>query len=522
MLSRETFLLVFLLITIICSVFIYSALGILPNTDFQCPTVISNATIESTPSISIFTDKIRYIQGELVQVSGKVCDKEGKPSQEKIIIQSSKLPTDNWFLRFYQIVGEKLRLSDKATSKPEIVYKTSIFSINGSYADNILNTQSAGSYNITSTIANLNETSFTKIGVINPFATSAALTGSLGIASFVLLLLLPGYLLKRFGILNGIHVIEKVIFLLLTTFIFSLIFALSLADIELGPNSPLGLVLQHPFDTEGQVTKGGQWIINVGGHPNNNYTDGIAIPVYILVFGIVGGFIRYLYETATSHREETKKELKKIEDEIKEENKGKNNSEQLVGLSSEIRRYFLYKALKNLALMMLAPLLAIAVWLLLVQVGIQGQQVDVPGQGQTGIFILATISFTVGLITDEVIQILTRFTKDRLGIETENKKILKPSQINVAKNPVKKGEEQTIEIIISNKDGNIDDAIVKGKVTNPSEPYIENFKGLTNNIGKYSYTWPINVSPGIYTVNLDISAKDYQNTSFTTIFVVTD
>jgi hypothetical protein len=439
----------------------YSALGILSNNDFNCPTVISNATIDGKPSISIFTDKIRYMQGELVQISGKVCDKYGKPSQDKIIIQSSKLPAADWFSSLYQILERILVFSYNSTSKPEIVYKTSIFSLNGSYADNILNTQNAGSYNITATLANFNETSFTTIEVENPINTSTARTSLLGIVSFVLLLFLPGLLLDWGGIQNGVHLIEKFNFILFSTFIFAIIFALSLADVAIGPNSPVGLVLKHPLDDNEQVSKGGEWIINIGGHPNNNYSDGIAIPVYVVVFGIIGGFIRYLYETATSHREDCDKELnkivkdinqKKIDDlkylEIKkslitwlenfihkkdsntnqiENNKSNENHDkdkilvdkQKAAIRIEIRRYFLYQVLKNLALIILSPLLAIAVWFLLMQVGFQGEEPDV--QGQTGIFILATISFGVGLVTDEVVENLRRFTKDRLGSGSDNK-----------------------------------------------------------------------------------------------------
>jgi hypothetical protein len=59
-------------------------------------------------------------------------------------------------------------------------------------------------------------------------------------------------------------------------------------------------------------------------------------------------------------------------------------------------------------LLLLAPLLAIAVWFLLLQIGLQQQNIS---SGQTGIFILAVISFSVGLITQEVVQRLTDFAK---------------------------------------------------------------------------------------------------------------
>ena len=88
-------------------------------------------------------------------------------------------------------------------------------------------------------------------------------------------------------------------FLLITVIVFTPILALVMADVSLGPNSPVGLVIKHPTDQRGQVIsnnlgrpeQGGQWVINVGGNQHNNYADGIQIPVFIIVFGIIGGYI---------------------------------------------------------------------------------------------------------------------------------------------------------------------------------------------------------------------------------------
>jgi hypothetical protein len=560
---RETFLLVSILVTTICSIFIYFALGVSFNNDFKCPTVISNTinnTTENTimttnsggPSISISTDKIKYMKGEVIQVSGRVCDNKGTPGQERIRIQatllanSSKVPSlPKELYWIYQIIGESPSL------KPEIVYETSIFSINGSYTDNILNTQRSGTYNISATLANWNEIpSLTKVEVENPFTTSTAKILYIGIVSFVLLLILPGSLMKWRGLQDGVHITAKFNFLLISTIVLSVIFGFTLADVTLGPNSPVGLVLKQPLESEGQTTQGAEWVVNIGGHQSNNYADGINIPIYVVVFGIIGGYIRYLYDTATLYAERTEKGLKKIEKAIdsKKHNDFKyleikksvirqpvnlilrrdTNTEsdketelRKLAMYLETRKFFLYQALRDLALLVLSPLLAIAVWFLLVQVGVQGQQGEV--QGQTGVFILATISFTVGLITDEVVQVLIRFTKERLGGVTESKKLIKPTLIKVAKNPVKNGDQQTLEVKASNKDSDIDDAIIKGTVTNQSGGSKGEFKGLTNDTGQFSYTWTIkDLKAGRYDVKLDISAKDHEDSSVTTTFDVID
>ena len=41
----------------------------------------------------------------------------------------------------------------------------------------------------------------------------------------------------------------------------------------------------------------GQWVINIGGQPPN-YDYGIQIPISVLIFGILGGYLRYLYKTS--------------------------------------------------------------------------------------------------------------------------------------------------------------------------------------------------------------------------------
>jgi hypothetical protein len=540
---RERFLLVSILITTICSLFIYFALGVSSNNDFKCPTVISNTTNNTTentimmansggPSISISTDKIKYMLGEVIQVSGRVCDNKGTLGQEKITIQatllanSSKVPSlPEWLSWIYQIIGESLN------PKPEIVYNTSIFSINGSYTDNVLNTQSSGTYNISATLANWNEMSLTKVEVENPFTTITAKIIYIGIVSFVLLLILPGLFLKWRGVQDGVHLIEKTNFALISASVVSVILGFTLADVTIGANSPVGIVLKQPLEGEGQTTQGPEWIVNIGGHPNNNYADGINIPIYVVVFGIIGGYIRYLYDTATSNEERTEEGLKKIKEGIdsKQDNdfkyleiKERGTELKKVAMRLETRKFFLYQALRDLALLILSPLLAIAVWFLLVQVGVQGQQEG--AQGQTGVFILATISFTVGLITDEVVQVLIRFTKERVGGVTESKKLIKlikPRLIKVTKNPVRDGDEQTVEVIASNKDSDIDDAIIKGTVTNQSGEIKEEFKGLTNDKGEFSYTWKIkHLESGKYTVKLDITAKDHEDSSITTTFDV--
>ena len=75
------------------------------------------------------------------------------------------------------------------------------------------------------------------------------------------------------------------------------------------------------------------------------------------------------------------------------------------------QKIYLDTTLKDLALLILSPLLAITTWFLLVQTGVQDQQNG--NNGHTGIFILAVVSFSVGLVTNEIVQYLINFVKER-------------------------------------------------------------------------------------------------------------
>ena len=91
--------------------------------------------------------------------------------------------------------------------------------------------------------------------------------------------------------------------------------------------------------------------------------------------------------------------------------------------------------------------------------------------GQAGIFILGAVSFTVGLVTEEVVQLLTNFVKGRLGIanEQESKKLAKSTLSvlsTVQNNPIVRGNNQVIKIIVSDSKSkeSIARAIIHGSV----------------------------------------------------------
>jgi hypothetical protein len=325
--------------------------------------------------------------------------------------------------------------------------------------------------------------------------------------------------------LKSVRRMEILNFILISSVAFLPITGLLLADVELGPNSPVGLVLKHAVDQKEEILsnevpqKGGEWVINVGGDQHDNYASGIQIPVYIVVFGIAGGYLRYLYKT--KYQMEA---IKKLFDEIEIETKSLTCEKKEEHRERLERRFWLFYSLNNLALILLSPLLAIAVWFVLVQQGIEGKQ---GVQGQTGIFILAAISFTIGLVTDEVIRMLIRFTRDRLGSKTDEEKTDKSISfvdVRVSKDPIMLGENQTLTVIVSSTDlrKKISNSAVRGEILFENKRIKELEMKITDENGQVSYLWTIDNSykAGKYIVSLLVSATDYIDKAATATFEV--
>jgi hypothetical protein len=169
-------------------------------------------------------------------------------------------------------------------------------------------------------------------------------------------------------------------FLFLTIIASTFIFSLSLTDVQIAPISPLGLVIKT-IDTNNNTQSENQWVLNIGGIAANNYNNGVQVPISVVIFGIAGGYLRFLYYTSTKRREQVGEEEEPF-----------------------------YESLKDLALFLLSPLLAIAVWLVLFQAG------------TTSIFTLAAVSFTVGLVTREVVDSLIRFVRSKVSPEPSDTK----------------------------------------------------------------------------------------------------
>jgi hypothetical protein len=180
---------------------------------------------------------------------------------------------------------------------------------------------------------------------------------------------------------------------------FAPVAALALTDVELFPNSPIGLIIKPLSSSSVQNTTqaGGQWVINIGGEPKEKYAFGIQVPINVFIFGIAGGYLRYLYQMAQKARPEKEVTIQGAPAPESPQTKEQEGQKSSQPTSDWQTRGIFFDTLRDIALLFLSPLLAIAVWLVLLQ------------GGTTSILTLGAVSFAIGLITTEVVQMLIRF-----------------------------------------------------------------------------------------------------------------
>jgi hypothetical protein len=111
---------------------------------------------------------------------------------------------------------------------------------------------------------------------------------SLGFLAALLILISIG--------IRNIALDEILRFIFLSGIVGCILVAFLVSDKQFGIRSPIGIVLKS---SDASFT----WVLNIGGGPPSftgspGYATGIQIPIYVLVIGLVGGYLRYLYKTS--------------------------------------------------------------------------------------------------------------------------------------------------------------------------------------------------------------------------------
>lgn len=346
--------------------------------DNNSTNVITNQTGQNltqnpnVSSLSIETDRSRYIPGEFVIIDGTVQATEG---EKKITIE------------IYSI------------DKNKVVYKTSMFS--SGYYSQTIKIGEAGKYNVTASIdPDGNPQAWTNFEVTELYYTSAAFIMYLGLASFAGLMIV---IAKATSMDQSLRELLRFVFITIIAFVPIGVFILT--DVEIGGIAPVGLIskLTNEVNKTNPVVMipTWNWVINIGGAPADSYIGGIQIPVFVFIFGLAGGYIRYLYMTfagkstadkqsqsnssGTSRSNEKNKAEKGLEVDSENDKKSWDKGERL---------QVFYDSLSDLAYLFLSPLLAIASYFLLLQAGVNTANLPT----------IATVCFAVGLVTRQVVE----------------------------------------------------------------------------------------------------------------------
>lgn len=352
----------------------------------------------ANPSIAVGIDNSKYSQGEKVSILGRLYNGTGFSSEPVRIVVSKT---------HYEYFGgyHPLNKSEVIPAAVGSILSDSL----GGFIYNI-SLQEVGKYlvNASANISGNYAESVSGFEVKSIFTSWSAIMAYFAISSLLLLLVVVWRGNSKFRDLsnpqqfrlmqNDIANYELLRFLCLSAIAGFLILSFVFADSEIGVNSPVGMVKQNFASlnkTQMESDLESQWVINVGGSQEDNYTGGIPIPTYVVILGLVGGYLRYLYGLRYFFGRWIK-------------DGGYEDVEKYWGdLNVMDNMSFLRHSLRSLSLFFLAPLLAVAVWFILVEAG------------TTGKFAIAAVSFSIGLITEEAIQFIISFARKIFGDGSE-------------------------------------------------------------------------------------------------------
>lgn len=351
------------------------------------------------PLVYLSSDKKTYSVGELIRLITILYDNGNNTNPVPLKINVIKTHDEMFWWYNERKIPEVI---DSFNINPKPGGISSIYNIStiesGRYqvnANSIINTDIS------------NPLSFTQFGVKSIFFTIPALMLYISIGFFIGLILVIFFgqnivrtLFNKDETKKGeekkeeqMVFIEIMRFVCLTGIASTFLLTLLFSDVEIGTNSPVGLVKKNTLSTtNGTITETGEWVVNIGGGKEDNYSSGIQIPATVIIFGVAGGYLRYLYGLRYLY---TSKKG------------GQQNSDSVDRSWGDIDiddNLSLFKhSLRSLALFFLSPLLAVAVWFVLFQ------------GGTTGKHAIAALSFTVGLVTEEAIQAIIVFARNILG-----------------------------------------------------------------------------------------------------------
>jgi hypothetical protein len=358
-------------------------------------------------SINVFTDQGKYVTGQPIKILGTTFDlnNDNKTKFITIIVLSS------------------------STNDSNPIFKT-ILNTTGKFSagEENLKIETPGDYKVYAYVNNKTVEAFNSFHVYEPFTSLPAFFMYGTFASIGMLMVVILKDVKR-----STYIAEMLRFSCLTAIVVLPIMGLFSTDLEMGSSSTMGIIKEPPQDENGKAKiennipiPGGEWKINVGGTRENSYDQGMQIPIYVIIFGLVGSYIRYLYKTA--HLKKSHYALQRVkEDILKKYNNPQVSLENIqdkhIGLTDfNLKKFMIdtgeidekiaaihlliirrrgkvafHQSLEDLSLFILSPFMSIVVWFTLLQSGM-----DDP-------YVIATVSFLVGLFIEQIMLALRDF-----------------------------------------------------------------------------------------------------------------
>lgn len=345
-------------------------------------TKANSTTSTSIATLSVSTDRIKYVPGQSIRISGTVYNEKGDLVDIPVSVKVKKYFPNASILQTGKTVYQAILIPNK-----------------GNYSAIIYNGLMEGQYNVTSFISDKSAKAFN-------FISGTSASTDINVENFLYSraskVLLVGLLIGIIGLFIVIKRVEKrkelrtsdeiLQFIFMSILAFTPILAFALTDVAVFPNAPIGIIIKPStvVSSQNATESRGEWMLNIGGTSSDKYKSGIQIPLAVLIFGIGGGYMRYLVSEVEpvlrKRKNLTKGKQVKKQSESTQEQSGRKNEHDAI-----------FEILYNVILLFLSPLLAMAIWLFLWQ------------GGTTSPFTLAAVSFVTGLVTKEAVNALTNF-----------------------------------------------------------------------------------------------------------------
>jgi len=354
--------------------------------------LISNVEAQEETSTNKFIVLSSYAEKTLVDqrvtIRGNLFDTANKPVEETI----------------------ELKIFDLSTStNAREIYSNVVYAKDGKFQDNGFIPTREGIYTIVAETSSDISTTY-NIRAVDFLKTNSFLVLLIALISFAVLVALTGLINRREIKLMTYRLLR---FTLITIIAFGMVSVFLFTDVEVGTQSPLGIVIKEYIITSStpqeSITDENflddelklDWIMHIGGHSADNYSAGLQIPLSIIIAGMIGGYVRILNYASKSWiktkllDELNKSKISSVENSIEEEFNGIMKEAYEEGtFDHRLARVLTNRIVADLALLFIAPALAIIVYFVLLQSGLDPVE---------NVWTLTVTAFASGIFTETVI-----------------------------------------------------------------------------------------------------------------------